>query len=64
MLEGMGWKLTDLLGTYWNDLVTQEMMVAWVRVIVVDVVEVVKPWVYILKIEPAGFVDRLHVYEA
>lgn len=39
----MGWKLTDLLGTYWNDLVTQEMMVAWVRVIVVDVVEVVKP---------------------
>lgn len=44
MLEGMGWKLTDLFGTCWNDLVTQERMVAWVRVIVVDVGEVVKLW--------------------
>ena len=37
------------VGNLWNDLVTQEVMVARVSVIVVTVVEVVKPWLCILK---------------
>lgn len=36
---------------------------AWVRVTVVNVVKVFKNPACILKVEPAGFVDSLHVYE-
>lgn len=42
-VRGHEYKLTDLFRAYCNNLVNNP--VAWIGVIVIDVVEVLKPWV-------------------